>query len=144
MEYCISGGGNVLPEHIVEETKKALRTSPPAVTQQQIRYAINHPFENVADAVSYFVPALAATFQGIAGFYIPLNRQLFSSLLRKALSDNRLDKLTIVTIIIASIQIPPAGDLKQIGLYLVKEFVCRISRSGALPGLENNLAFSKW
>lgn len=137
-------GGRTLPADIVRETKNALKSAPDTTTVQKVQYAINYPFENVADAVSYFDPAFAPVFQRYAGFDIPLNRRVFSSLMRSALSQGKLDKLNIISIIIASIKIPPAGDLKKIGLYLVKEFLCIIVNSGLLPGLENEIPFSKW
>jgi len=130
-----------LPAHIVKIAKEALKRSPPVTTAAKVQYAIDHPFESAADAASYFEPSFSEVFHRYAGFDIPLNRHLFSSLLTTAMNHGRLDKLTIVTIIVASIQIPPAGDLKKIGLYLVKEFLCKLVHSGLLPGLEHNIQF---
>lgn len=97
----------------------------------------------MADVLSRFDPANAYLYKKYAGFDIPINRDVFVALLTQAYSRGRLDKLTIVTIVAASIKIPPAGDLKRVALYLVKEFLCRIANSGLLPGIENNIAFSK-
>lgn len=129
--------------HLLEASKTSIKTAPSVISSQKIQYAIDNPFGNVADAASYFDPDFAPIFHKYAGFNVPLNRSVFASLLKKALSEGKSDKLTIVTIVFASIEVPPTGLLKKVALYVAKEFLCKIAQSGLLPGLENNVSFSE-
>lgn len=141
--FILDDSKKILPAHLLLASEAAIKTATSAITPQKVQYAINHPFQNVADAASYFYPEFSPIFHKYAGFNIPLHSQEFTSLLKNALNDGKLDKLTIITALGASIEIPPAGLLKQVALYVVKEFLCKIVQSGLLPGLENNVAFSK-
>lgn len=130
--------------HLFKTAKAALKAAPKATTSQKVQQAINHPFKTVADALAFFDPSFGPKFHKWSGFDIPIHRQLFASLLKKALNDKRFDKLTIITAIAASIVIPPAGELKKVGLHLVKRFLCRVVHNHLLPGLKHNVPFSKY